>query len=50
MVKEIVKFIFFLFLARGVLVYVTKGSFFDVGFIGLIIGSLIGRIIFLKNR
>lgn len=50
MVQEIIKYIIVLFIIRGILIYFTKDSFFDTGFIGLIIGCIIGRIIFLKKN
>ncbi|WMI82169.1 hypothetical protein [Anaerotignum sp. MB30-C6] len=46
--KEVIKYTIVLLIVRGVFVCFTKDAFIDVGFVGLIVGSILGRIIFLK--
>ncbi|WP_313524008.1 hypothetical protein [Anaerotignum sp.] len=50
MMKELIKFLILLFLCRGVLVYFSGDSFIDSGFVGLVIGCVLGRIIFLNKK
>lgn len=49
-IRGMVKYIVYLIIIRVAFVYMTKDAFIDSGFIALIIGSIIGRVIFLKIK